>query len=141
MRAPRRASGGFTLLEVLVATAILGVAVVSLLGLHARNLTLAVEAEQLTIATTLAEDVLALARLDPDLAEGLERGRFVPRPEDADDRNSIYGGPLSPDYTWTREVTPTALPLLKQLRVSVSRRDDPRPLAELWAAVATGAPR
>jgi prepilin-type N-terminal cleavage/methylation domain-containing protein len=126
---------GFTLLEVLVATAILGVAVVTLLGLHARNLSLASDATNLTIAGTLAGDVLSIARLDPALEEGATRGRFVTRREDADGKTSIYGGPASADFSWTREVMPTALPTLRQIRVAVSRNDETRVLAELWAAV------
>ena len=125
---------GFTLLEVLVATSILGVAVVTLLGLHARNLRLASDAENLTIAGTLAGDVLAMARLDPALEEGSVAGRFVASRADADGKTRIYGGAASEEFSWTREVMPTALPTLRQIRVAVSRNDDDRVLAELWAA-------
>jgi prepilin-type N-terminal cleavage/methylation domain-containing protein len=132
----RRGERGFTLLEVLVATTILGVAVVALLGLHARNLGLAGDAENITIAGTLAEDVLAIARLDPALEEGSTRGLFVARADDADGKSRIYGGPLGAEFTWSREVLPTALPTLRQIRVSVARKNETRPLAELWAAQA-----
>jgi prepilin-type N-terminal cleavage/methylation domain-containing protein len=131
----RRASRGFTLLEVLVATAILGVAVVTLLGLHARNLGLASVARNLTIAGTLAGDVLAIARLDPAIEEGAIAGRFVATADEADGKSRIYGGPESAPFSWTREVLPTALPTLRQIRVSVSRDDEDRVLAELWAAM------
>ncbi len=126
---------GFTLLEVLVATAILGIAVVSLLGLHARNLNLAADAGNITIAGTLAGDVLAIARLDPALEEGSASGRFVARREDADGKTRIYGGPESVDFSWTREVLPTALPTLRQIRVSVTQDGESRVLAELWSAM------
>jgi general secretion pathway protein I len=138
---------GFTLLEVLVATAILGVAVVALLGLHARNLTLAADAANLTIAGTLAGDVLAIARLDPALEEGAVSGRFVARREDADGKSRIFGGPASEEFSWTRQVMPTALPTLRQIRVGVTRTGESRVLAELWAAtslkpqILTGTPR
>lgn len=126
---------GFTLLEVLVATAILGVAVTTLVGLHARNLSLAADAAELTVAGVLAGDVLALARIDPALEEGALRGRFVARARDADGRERVYGGPGSEAFTWTREVQPTALPTLRQVRVAVMRDGDARPVAEMWAAV------
>jgi prepilin-type N-terminal cleavage/methylation domain-containing protein len=133
----RTAERGFTLLEVLVATAILGVAVVTLLGLHGRNLSLASEAEELTVAGTLAGDVLAAARLDPAIDVGSARGSFVALRGDADGQTVIYGGALSPQYVWTREVTTTALPTLLQIRVRVSLAGDDRTLAEIWAAVRT----
>ena len=50
---------GFTLLEILVAVAILGVALVSLLGLHARNLRLFSESQDVTIAGLLASRLAA----------------------------------------------------------------------------------
>ncbi|HEY2775666.1 MAG TPA: prepilin-type N-terminal cleavage/methylation domain-containing protein [Candidatus Binatia bacterium] len=127
---------GFTLLEVLIATAILGIAIVTLLGLHARNLALAAEAEQLTVAGTLASDVLALAQLDPEIEEGTLRGTFAPTREQSDGQAVIYGGAMSDRYVWTRDVTPTALETLKQVRVRVSLAgDEDHSLAELWAAL------
>jgi len=137
-RAPRtRPERGFTLLEVLVATAILGVAVVTLMGLHARNLALASEAETITVATTLAGDVLAAARLEPDISIGETRGNFVARRGDADGITMIYGGGLSPSFVWKREVTDTALPSLLQVRVTVGYPGDDHVIAESWAAIRT----
>jgi len=137
----RRRERGFTLLEVLVATAILGVAITTLLGLHARNLSLIAEAEELTIAGTLAGDVLSLARLDPILEEGAVRGNFAVRAGDADGKTTVYGGPRSEIFAWSREVLPTALPTLRQVHVRVTRVGDSRAIAELWAAVRVkGAP-
>jgi prepilin-type N-terminal cleavage/methylation domain-containing protein len=137
-RAPLATQRGFTLLEVLVATAILGVAVVTLLGLHARNLDLAAETGEITIAATLASDVLAAARVDPALEEGVTRGGFAASPGEADDgqdARTLYGGPLSERYVWTREVMPTALPTLRQIRVRVALSGEDRVLAELWSVV------
>lgn len=136
MRLPRaRAQRGFTLLEVLVATAILGVAIVTLLGLHARNLSLTAEAETTTIAATLASDALVAALLDPALEQGTEQGSFAMDRRGADDDRVLYGGASSEGYSWSREVMPTALPTLLQVRVQVFRNGDERAVAELWSAV------
>lgn len=126
---------GFTLLEVLVATAILGTAVVTLLGLHGRNLSLAAEAETTTIAATLAGDAMVATLLDPQLEMGIERGSFAASRRDADGRRTIYGGARSGEFTWARDVMATALPTLLQVRVQVFRGGDDRPAAELWSAV------
>ncbi|HXC52655.1 MAG TPA: prepilin-type N-terminal cleavage/methylation domain-containing protein [Candidatus Limnocylindrales bacterium] len=134
-RARRLRQRGFTLLEVLVATAILGVAVVTLLGLHGRNLSLSAEAETLTVAGTLAGDVLAVARLEPVIEVGATHGTFAARRSDADGHHVLYGGALSPDFVWTRDVMPTALPTLLQIRVRIHLAGEDRTLAELWAAV------
>jgi prepilin-type N-terminal cleavage/methylation domain-containing protein len=126
---------GFTLLEVLVATAILGVAVVTLLGLHARNLSLASEAETVTVAATLAGDAMTAALLDPALELGSENGRFATTRRDADGRRVLYGGARSAEFRWSREVLATALPTLRQVRIQVFREGDDRAVAELWSAV------
>src|SRR5581483_12176818 len=57
-------SSGFTLLEVLVAMAILAVALVSLLGLYNRSLTTAIRAQRLSTATLLAQEMLTRTQLE-----------------------------------------------------------------------------
>ncbi|HYB97969.1 MAG TPA: prepilin-type N-terminal cleavage/methylation domain-containing protein [Candidatus Limnocylindrales bacterium] len=135
-RGPRvRATGGFTLLEVLIAVTILGVAIVSLLGLHARDVRLISEAQDITVAGALASDILAAARVDPDLEEGILEGSFVGDPRRADGKQLIYGGPDAERFVWVRQVLPTALPTLRQVRVIVRPAGEGRTVAELWSVV------
>lgn len=136
----RRPQRGFTLLEVMMAMAILGTAIVALLGLHARNMAATSDAQTLMIAATLASDVLAIARLDPELEEGEVRGRFAALRSRADGRTVLYGGAMSERFVWTREVLPTALPTLKQIRVQIAVSGDEQPVTELWAALRAPVP-
>lgn len=110
---------GFTLLEVLVAVAILGVALVSLLGLHVRNLALLARDQRVTTATLLAQGLMAEveARPLPDL--GLERGDFEERhPE------------RFPDFGWEREVLRLPYPGVHEVRIRVFQGDGAVPSAD-----------
>jgi general secretion pathway protein I len=100
---------GFTLLEVLVAVAVLAVALVSLLGLHNRNLALAIQAERLSIGTLLVREMLTRTEL-----EGLSATRRT-----SGDFSEWYPGQY-PGFRWQRAVRPTPLEGLWELQVSVS---------------------
>lgn len=71
-----RQAGGFTLLEVLVAMAILGVAMLGLLSLHHQSLQSVIRSQETTQASLLAQAVITQAELDryPDV--GSTRGDF-----------------------------------------------------------------
>ncbi len=126
---------GFTLLEVLIAVTILGVAVVSLLGLQARNIRLVAEAQDITVAGALASQLIAASHVDPLLAEGESRGTFSDNPSDVDDQRVFYAGTGAERFAWSREVLPTALPSLLQVRIKVHAQGENDELAELWTAV------
>ena len=79
MSAARSRSGGFTLLEVLVAVAILAVGLVSLLGLHVRNLALLGRDQRITDATMLARALMTEAEVEPFPDIGLTDGDFEDR--------------------------------------------------------------
>jgi len=72
----RRRARAFTLIEVMVAIAILGIALLGLLGLHHQSLQSVIRAQQTTRASMLAQAVMTEAELErfPDL--GLTRGDF-----------------------------------------------------------------
>lgn len=111
----RRGSAGFTLLEVLVAVAVLGLALVSLLGLHVRNLALIERDQRMTDATLLARQIMTEAETEgfPDL--GHQNGDF-----------EAWYPERYPDLRWERDVT--ELPgviSLRQVRVRVYRDEAP----------------
>jgi general secretion pathway protein I len=104
---------GFTLLEVLVAVAVLGFALVSLLGLHVRNIDLIARDERVTAATLLARALMTEVETGafPDL--GATDGDFE---RDYPDRY--------PDLRWEREVLTTPVPNVREVRVRVFRGEE-----------------
>jgi general secretion pathway protein I len=110
-----RAGGGFTLLEVLVALAVLGIAFVGLLGLHNRSLRLATREQTLTWATLLAQDLMTRTQIE-GLAASAARpsGDFSRTHPQAD-----------PQFRWQREILPTAMDGLWEIRIRVLRGDRP----------------
>jgi len=67
-------AAGFTLLEVLVAVAIVATALVAFMGLHARSLDATIRAQDLTTAVLLAQGKMATMGEFPDTGE--EQGKF-----------------------------------------------------------------
>jgi general secretion pathway protein I len=100
---------GFTLLEVLVALAVLAVALVSLLGLQNRNLLLSMQAERLSTGTLLVREMLTRTQLEGPDAARVTSGDF------ADFHPGQY-----PEFRWHRTVRPAPLEGLWELRVGVT---------------------
>lgn len=105
--ASRTAASGFTLLEVMVALAIVAIALVSLLGLSTKTLTVNERVQHITRATLLAQQRLAEIETGVPLREGDEelRGGFPP-PFDA--------------YRWRVSYEETPLPSVRQVNVVVA---------------------
>jgi prepilin-type N-terminal cleavage/methylation domain-containing protein len=101
---------GFTLLEVLVAVAVLGLGLVSLLGLHVRNIDLIARDQRVTEATMLARGLMAQVDAEPFPSLGLTEGDFE------DDYPERY-----PELRWEREVLTTPVPDVREVRVRVFR--------------------
>ena len=101
---------GFTLLEVLVAVAVLGFALVSLLGLHVRNIDLIARDERVTAATLLARALMTEVEIGPFPDLGATDGDFE---LDYPDRY--------PDLRWEREVLTTPVPNVREVRMRVFR--------------------
>ena len=108
---------GFTLLEVLVALAVLAVALVSLLGLHNRNLLLAMRADRLNTATLLARELLTRTQLEGKAAAAVTSGDF----------EETHPGQY-PEFHWSRTVQQSPIENLWELRVEVTwgNREDER---------------
>lgn len=120
---PRAADSGFTLLEVLVAVAIVGVALVMLLRLHLLSLDATLAAQDLTTAVLLAEGKLATFMAQSP-REGEDEGQF--------------DGPGLERFSWTTSVIDYDIDLgvqndgreeaigLRHVTVSVHWRDGSR---------------
>ena len=70
----RTRAAGFTLLEVLVAVAIVALALVTFMGLHLRSLDATIRAQDLTTAVFLAQGKIAAMGEFPETGE--EQGKF-----------------------------------------------------------------
>jgi general secretion pathway protein I len=105
-RVPRRRPG-FTLLEVLVALAVIAFAVVGLLGLHGRNLKMVARGQNLTRATLLARELVSQIQFQV-LSSGLQ---------DLGDSSGTFEG--YPGYRWERQVIPTGLDEVREVVVRV----------------------
>jgi type II secretion system protein I len=88
-----RHARAFTLLEVMVAIAILGIALLGLLGLHHQSMQSVIRAQQATRASMLAQAVMTEAELERFPELGRTRGNF----------ESSFPGEF-PDFRWERVV-------------------------------------
>ena len=103
------ATAGFTLLEVLVAVAIVGIALVAFLRLHLLSLDATIRAQDLTTAVLLAQGRLATMGASPEPGE--EEGKFE--------------GPELERFRWSTAVTEHTLEVgstqpMQLLRVQVT---------------------
>ena len=90
-------AAGFTLLEVLVAVAIVAIALVTFMGLHLRSLDATIRAQDLTTAVLLAQAKMATMGEFPDTGE--EQGKFE--------------GPELERFQWSTAVTEHILDALE----------------------------
>ncbi|MGD1028448.1 type IV pilus modification PilV family protein [Candidatus Binatus soli] len=105
----RRRARAFTLIEVMVAIAILGIALMGLLGLHHQSIQSVIRAQQTTRASMLAQAVMTEAELErfPDL--GSTRGDF----------EASFRGEF-PDFRWERTVEASGMfPDVRKVMVAI----------------------
>ncbi len=103
----RRHTTGFTLLEVLVALAVIAFAFVGLLGLHGRNIKMIARDQNLTRATLLARELISQIQFQV-ATNGLQ---------DLGDSQGSFDG--YPGYRWERQVISTGLDEMREVVVRV----------------------
>jgi prepilin-type N-terminal cleavage/methylation domain-containing protein len=139
-----RAVQGFTLLEILVAVAILGVALVSLLGLHARNVRLFAEAQDVTVAGLLAARLASETQAAGFPAVGTDGGTFVGfSAEPSTTFGERIGGNLATGLTWQRQVESTGILNLRRVVISVfppAASEATQPIVRFELVVRKGGP-
>ena len=98
---------GFTLLEVMVAVAILGFVLVSLLGLQKRSTQDVMLAERMTTATLLAKRLM-VQTIPPSTSA------LIPVEEEGEFEEEEFKG-----YTWKKVIAPTPIASIMEVRVAV----------------------
>ncbi len=102
---PTPSEGGFTLVEVMVALFIFAVAVLSLLAIRAQTVRMVDRTEETLRLADLANMKLAEIVAQGFLPPGILTGRFKP--------------PYR-DYRWREEVSPAPIPVIRQVRLTVT---------------------
>lgn len=101
-------SGGFTLLEVMIALAIVAIALVSLLGLANRSIGVQERLQRMTRATLLAQEKMT----EIELAS--EAKTLVYEPAEG-----VFAEPFS-DFRWHLEFADTPIPVVTQVTLTVA---------------------
>jgi general secretion pathway protein I len=100
---------GFTLLEVLIAIAVLGIALLALLSLEHQDLQSVIRGQEISRASMLAQALMTQAELERFPALGNTSGNF----------DQMYSGQY-PNFRWARSVQPSsAFPDLRMVQVNV----------------------
>lgn len=108
---------GFTLLEVLIAIAILALALPVLLGLRNFDLDLHARAGDITAATLLAQEKLIEAELSPAFPLGETTGDFRNPPIGYQALGDISN--RADKYRWKRIVTTTPLNAVREVKIQI----------------------
>ncbi|MBX3326666.1 MAG: prepilin-type N-terminal cleavage/methylation domain-containing protein [Nitrospira sp.] len=115
---PRSSERGFTLLEVLLAIALLAIALPVLLGLRNFDLDLQSRAAELTAATLLAQEKLLEIELAGQYPVGEIMGEFLPLPLGS--QTALQATPRAVGYRWKRTISPTPLEFVREVRLRIS---------------------
>ena len=110
---PFRREGGFTLLEVMIALAIMAGVVFTVIGAVNHHLAIVERDRQETVAVLLARQKLAELEEEKEISEK-EEGTFAP---------------ANPDYAWEMTAAPTELATLRRMTLTVSWENKKRSVA------------
>ncbi|KAF0158505.1 MAG: hypothetical protein FD159_1122 [Syntrophaceae bacterium] len=102
--AMREKQTGFTLLEVMIAMAILAIALVAVFQLQSQSISMSSESRFMTTASLLAQSKMADIEAGKSLGNLSQKGDFAPD---------------HPEYAWTIQVTDTQIAKLKRIEVNV----------------------
>lgn len=96
---------GFTLMEVMVAMAILAIALVAVFHLQSQSISMATDSRFMTTASLLAQSKMVEAETASTLSNQTDTGDF---------------GPDFPQYTWRTQISDTQLAQFKKIEVTVT---------------------
>jgi general secretion pathway protein I len=99
---------GFTLLEIMIALAIIGLALIALLSLGNRSIEVHSRLQHLTTATLLAQQKMAQSELEARDSGGTKLSDGV----------GTFAEPFT-DYRWRIVISATALPAVQMVTVTV----------------------
>lgn len=114
-----RRARGFTLMEILVALAVVGIGLAALIGASARATHEAAGLRDRTFAGWVAQNVLTEIRVSP---ETLDTGTR--------DGEEMLGGER---WEWTAEITPAVVPQLRHIEIKVRRENTEGSIVTLTA--------
>jgi general secretion pathway protein I len=98
---------GFTLMEVMIAMAILAIALVSIFQLQSQSISMATDSRFMTTAALLAQSKMVEVEARPSLSSQSESGDF---------------GTDYPQYTWQLQIGDTQFPQFKKIEVTVTNK-------------------
>ncbi len=108
----KRCGRGFTLLEVMVAVAILAFVLVSLIGLKNKGVQDVMAMEKMTTATLLSKRLMTEALMTKPLAPAEDEGEFTEEE--------------FKEYLWKKSIAPTPFENLMEVRVAVIWKEGTR---------------
>lgn len=103
----REKGKGFTLMEVMVAMAIMAIALVSIFQLQSQSISMATDSRFMTTAALLAQSKMVEVETMPSLSNQSESGDF---------------GVDYPQYTWHLQISDASLEQFKKIEVTVTNK-------------------